>query len=205
MKVSSFYYNDISKYENFLEKFSEEVCDKFYGTGYNSLNIGRFIHFMRTEITKYIDINFHKKICLKILFPKNEQPFIEKNVIEDKEEIKVYLSYDIVKAILNGNYEDYEDYLSMIIEQIDTNIETTNNEFNNYLTIQMKNLSILCYGELSQTYSKTFLEHNIKKPDAWIKLARQSSIFNDYYNYYKQDKKAHKNDFLRFLKMLYMI
>lgn len=202
MKISSFYYNDMSQYENFLEKFSEDVYERFYGTGYNSLNIGRFINFLRTEITKYIDVNFHKKVHLIVLLPKNEQPFIEKTYNDKKEEVKVYLSYDIVKQILNGNYDDYEDYLSMIIEQINTVIDSQPSEFNDYLVIQMKNLSQLCSNELRQSFSETFIENHLKNPKSWVKLAKKSSIFNDYYNYYKQDKESHKDAFLKFLKMI---
>ena len=58
MKISSFYYNDMSEYDNFLEKFIRDIDAMFYGRGYNSVNIGRFINFFRTEITKYIDIKY---------------------------------------------------------------------------------------------------------------------------------------------------
>jgi hypothetical protein len=80
MKISSFYYNDMSDYDNFLEKFINDIDEKFFGTGYSSLNIGRFINFFRTEITKYIDIKFQKKVHLVVLLPKNDQPFIEKSL-----------------------------------------------------------------------------------------------------------------------------
>ena len=203
MKISSFYYNDMSEYDNFLEKFVKDINEKFYGTGYSSLNIGRFINFFRTEITKYIDIKFQKKVHLIVLLPKNDQPFIEKSLNNCKEEIKIYLSYDRVKDLLNGKDYDYQEYIEMLLEQIDTEVnQEITTDFNDYLIIQMKNLSNICYGELSQVYSQSFLENNLKKPSSWIKLARQSSVFNDYYNYYKQDKEAHKNDFLRFLKLL---
>ena len=71
MKISSFYLNDISEYDNFIEKFIDDVDIKFYGTGYNSLNIGRFINFFRTEITKYIRIKFNKKVHIVLTLPKN--------------------------------------------------------------------------------------------------------------------------------------
>lgn len=203
MKISSFYYNDMSEYDNFLEKFIRDIDAMFYGRGYNSVNIGRFINFFRTEITKYIDIKFHKKIHLIVLLPKNEQPFIEKTLNNKKEEIKIYLSYDEIKSLLEGYNKGYEEYIERLLDEIDSSVnQEITHDFDDYLIIQMKNLSELCYGELSQSYSKSFIENNIKKPESWIKLARQSAIFNDYFNYYKQDKEAHKNDFLRFLKML---
>lgn len=203
MKISSFYYNDMSDYDNFLEKFINDIDEKFFGTGYSSLNIGRFINFFRTEITKYIDIKFQKKVHLVVLLPKNDQPFIEKSLKNQKEEIKIYLSYDKIKDLLNGEYFEYQEYIEMLLEQIDSEVnQEITNDFNDYLIIQMKQLSELCYGELSSVYSQSFIQNNLKKPYSWMKLARQSAIFNDYYNYYKQDKMAHKEDFLRFLKML---
>ena len=111
MKISSFYYNDMSEYDNFLEKFIRDIDAMFYGRGYNSVNIGRFINFFRTEITKYIDIKFHKKIHLIVLLPKNEQPFIEKTLNNKKEEIKIYLSYDEIKSLLEGYNKGYEEYI----------------------------------------------------------------------------------------------
>ena len=79
MKISSFYLNDISEYDNFIEKFINDIDMKFYKTGHNSLNIGRFINFFRTEITKYIQIKFNKKIHIVLTLPKNEVELIEKS------------------------------------------------------------------------------------------------------------------------------
>jgi len=204
MKITSFYYNDMSEYDNFLEKLINEIDERFYGTGYNSLNVGRFIGFFRNEVTKYIDIKFNKKIHLVVLLPKNDQPFIEKSLVNRVEEIKVYLSYDRIKDLLNGSDSFYAEYIESLIEQIDSEVnQEISTDFNDYLIIQMKNLVTLCYGELTQSYSKSFISNNLKKPESWVKLARQSAIFNDYYNYYKQDKASHKTVFTKFLQMLY--
>lgn len=206
MKISSFYLNDISEYDNFIEKFIEDVDMKFYGTGYNSLNIGRFINFFRTEITKYIRLKFNKKVHIILTLPKNNLELIEKRSTSSKEQIQICLSYDNVRDILNGDYQDYPEYITMLVEQIDStvNAEPTH-DFTDYLVLQMNNLVQICYGELSSVYSQDFIKNNIKKPQSWVKLARQSAIFNDYYNFFKQDKENHKECFLMFLKKLYIM
>ena len=94
----------------------------------------------------------------------------------------------------------------MLVEQIDStvNAEPTH-DFTDYLVLQMNNLVQICYGELSSVYSQDFIKNNIKKPQSWVKLARQSAIFNDYYDFFKQDKENHKECFLMFLKKLYIM
>ena len=204
MKISSFYLNDISEYDNFIEKFINDIDMKFYKTGHNSLNIGRFINFFRTEITKYIQIKFDKKIHIVLTLPKNDVELIEKSNTSSREQIQICLWYDNIRNILNGEYPEYPEYISMLIEQIDAvvNSEPTH-DFNDYLILQMNNLVQICYGELTSSYSKEFIFNNLKKPESWVKLARQSAIFNDYYNFFKQDKAKNKEFFLMFLKKLY--
>lgn len=206
MKISSFYLNDISEYDNFIEKFIEDVDMKFYGTGHNSLNIGRFINFFRTEVTKYIRLKFNKKVHIVLTLPKNNLELIEKKSTSSQEQIQICLNYDNIKDILNGEYTDYPEYITMLVEQIDAtvNAEPTH-DFTDYLVLQMNNLVQICYGELSSVYSQDFIKNNIKKPQSWVKLARQSAIFNDYYDFFKQDKENHKECFLMFLKKLYIM
>lgn len=206
MKISSFYLNDISEYDNFIEKFIEDVDMKFYGTGHNSLNIGRFINFFRTEVTKYIRLKFNKKVHIVLTLPKNNLELIEKKSTSSQEQIQICLNYDNIKDILNGEYTDYPEYITMLVEQIDStvNAEPTH-DFTDYLVLQMNNLVQICYGELSSVYSQDFIKNNIKKPQSWVKLARQSAIFNDYYDFFKQDKENHKECFLMFLKKLYIM
>ena len=43
MKISTFYLNDISDYDSFITKLSDDVYENFYGKGYNSLYISKFI------------------------------------------------------------------------------------------------------------------------------------------------------------------
>ena len=94
----------------------------------------------------------------------------------------------------------------MLIEQIDSVVNTEpTHDFTDYLILQMNNLVQICHGELSVVYSTEFLKNNIKKADSWIKLSRQSTIFNDYYNFFKQDKVSHKECFIAFLKKLYSL
>lgn len=206
MKISSFYLNDISEYDNFVEKFIQDINDKFYGTKFNSLNMGRFINFFRTELSKYIKLKYNKKVHIIVSLPRNDVSIIEKIHNSSNEKIQVCLCYEKVKNILNGEYTAYLDYITMLIEQVDSIInQEETHDFNDYLIIQMDNLVQICIGELKTSYSKEFIFNNIKKPTSWIKLARQSSIFNDYYNFFKQDKEKNKEHFLMFLKKLYSI
>lgn len=203
MKITQFYYNDFGDYDNFLEKLIQDVEEQFYGKGYTSINISRLINFFRQRLTKYVYIKFQKNVHVIVLLPKNDQPLIDRGLKNRQEEIRIYLSYDKVKALLNGSYKGYRQYLETLIDQINSTVQTEpTTDFNDYLVIELDNLAQLCAGELLQVYSKTFVNHSIKKSESWIKLSRQSSIFNDYFNYYKQDKQAHKMIFLKFLKTL---
>lgn len=204
MKISSFYLNDISEYDNFIEKFINDIDMKFYGTGFNSLNIGRFINFFRVEISNYINVKYNKKIHIIITLPRKDIQLIEKNRVNTQEQIQICLCYDNIKNILNGEYENYPDYINILIEQVDSviNSEETH-DFNDYLIFQIDNLAQICFGELTSSYSKEFILNNLKKPESWVKLARQSTIFNDYYNFFKENKEKNKEYFLLFLKKLY--
>lgn len=206
MKISSFYLNDISEYDNFIEKFVNDIDMKFYGTGFNSLNIGRFINFFRYELSKYINIKYNKKVNIIVTLPRADIQLIEKNISKSKEQIQICLCYDNIKNILNGNFKEYPDYINILIEQIETiiNSEETH-DFDDYLILQINNLVQICSNELKSSYSKEFILNNIKKPTSWLKLARQSAIFNDYYTFFKQDKEKNKDYFLMFLKKLYPI
>jgi hypothetical protein len=205
MKISSFYLNDISEYDNFIEKFVNDIDMNFYGTGYNSLNLGRFIKYFRTELVKYINLKYDKKLKIIITMPRSESMLLDKTIHNTDEIIQIYLSYENVKNILNGVYNHYPDYVSEIIEQIDTIINSEPaHEFNEYLIIQMDNLIQICKNELLLSYSKSFIINNLKQPTAWVKMARQSSVFKDYYQFYQINKMENKNYFLAFLKKLYI-
>ena len=51
--------------------------------------------------------------------PKNEVELIEKSNTSSREQIQICLCYDNIRNILNGEYPDYPEYISMLIEQID--------------------------------------------------------------------------------------
>lgn len=206
MKISSYYLNDISEYENFISKIDNDIHMKFYNTGFNSLNLRRFVNYIRKEFSKYIDIKFNKTFNVVILLPKNDNNLIEKIFDDKKEKIQIYLCYDKIKNILSGNYSNYTEYLNEIIEQIESIVQDNEtHDFNDYLIIKMDKLAELSASELKCSYSKDFLLNNIKKPTSWVKLARQSAIFKDYYNFYKQDKENNKKYFILFLKQLYLL
>lgn len=204
MKISTFYLTDISEYDNFTTKLSNDINENFFNTGFSSLNISRFINFFRSEVSKYIRLKYNKKYRLVVLLPRNNKELIEKIVENKIETIEIYLKYEIVKEILEGLNSDYIDYLNSIIEQVESYLTTDmTHNFSEYLVIQMPNLSKLCANELKIIYSQDFLKNNLKEPKSWKNIARQSTIFNDYYNFLKEDVNMNKSYFIQFIKLLY--
>lgn len=200
MKISSFYLNDISDANEFIDKLISNLDELFYEKGFNPINIGKFIQVLRQQFTKYFTSKFGKEVYFKISLPKNNENFIDKKILDNQSFIQIHLSYDIVK-----NYMEYgnniTDYILMLIEQIESVLNAQNQQFNNYLIIQMKVLTDICYNELS-VYSQSFIKNNLLKPIYWYKFAKQSSIFNDYYNFYQEDTVKNKTVFAKFLKSL---
>lgn len=204
MKISTFYLTDISEYDDFINKLYNDINENFFNTGFSLLNISRFINFFRLEVLKYIKIKYDIKYHLIVLIPRNDKELIEKTIENKIETMTICLNYEIIKGILEGNNNDYITYLNNIIEQVNICLnDNSTHSFSEYLVIQMKNLSKICCNELKTIYSKDYLQHNLKQPKSWKNIARQSTIFNDYYVFLKEDIDLNKKYFVQFIKFLY--
>lgn len=201
MKISTFYTTDVSESLNFIDDLSNRLNQSLNSKGFTPNHIAKFIQILRQEFTQYFSDKYSTKVFFKIHLPKNNDSLIEKKILENQSFIQIHLSYDIIKSFLNGDSNDIGDYLMELIEQVNSTLRHNNHHFNDYLVIQMNNLSELCFNEL-QVYSKSLLLHNLLNPLYWLKFAKQSSIFNDYYNFYQENTIKHKMVFLKFLQSL---
>lgn len=201
MKVSSFYLTDISEYDNFITKIVNDIKYNFYGKGVNSITISKLISYLRTELTGYASLKFGKNTIVLVNLPRVDRYLIEKTVENDKDKIKIRLNYDKIKNILCGNYDEYYEYIEEIITQFEDYLQKENTfVFDQYLVVQLDNLSNICAIELSSKIDINTIKKYLIKPYGWIRLARQSSIFNDYYTIFKQDKNMYSKLFSQFLK-----
>lgn len=201
MKVSSFYLNDISDYDDIIEYLTKTIEDKFFSIGKNSISVSRFISFLKKAIKCYIRLKYQKDISIIMTLPSID----EKLIYHDKKNddiVKIRLSSDKIYGILDGNYTTFEDYIMEIIEQLDTELTSDCKfSFNSYLTTQLNNMVDVALMELKSTYSDEFLKNNIIKKESWIKLSQHSAVFKDYYIQYMENPK-NKKLFFSFLKLL---
>lgn len=201
MKVSSFYLNDLTDYNDIIEYLVSTIEDKFYGVGKNSISLSKFIHFIKKSLKCYIRLKYQKDINIIMTLPHID----EKLIYHDKNNdnlVKIRLSSDKVYNILNGEYANFEDYVYEIIEQLDTEITTDGKfSFNSYLTTQLNNMVDVALMELKSAYSDEFLKNNIIKKESWIKLSQHSAVFKDYYIQYMENPN-NKKLFFTFLKLL---
>lgn len=200
MKISSFN-NDLEEYDEFSEQLVKDIIANFCYQGFTPTNVGKLIEYLRSTFSQYFTGKYGKDVYFQMVLPKTNSELIEKRVLNNRQIIKVYLSYSLIKNILNGDEECISDYVQTLIDHIDSELSFSNQQFNNYLIVQMNVLSELAYNELS-VYSKEYLKNNLLKADHWHKFVKQSSVFNDYYNFYKADTNANKQAFASFLKKL---
>jgi hypothetical protein len=201
MKISTFYLNDISEYEDISEYIYKQISKKYFGVGVNSISISRLVSSLRKIIKTYIKLKYQKNISVVITIPRIEEKLISNNSLNN-DIVKLRLSYDNVIKILNGTHSDIREYIDKIIEQLDIEL-TSNNRFSfiGYLNVQMKMLCDICMNELKLAYNSETLKDMIVKKDCWIKLSQQSSVFKDYYMQYMESSN-NKNLFYTFLKEL---
>ena len=203
MKISTFYLNDISDYDSFITKLSDDVYENFYGKGYNSLYISKFISYIRQQLKIYALTNYDKKINVIVNLPRVEKRLIEKSVQNDTDCIKIRLNYEKVKEILLGESKDYTQYLTEIVDLFIEYIQKENSfEFDKYLVIQIDNLVDICVNELLTKNNENEIKEKLINQQGWLQLSRLSAIFNDYYNLYCQDKTIYSNIFCIFLKKI---
>ena len=203
MKISTFYLTDISEYDNFIKKLVEEIDANFYNKGCTPIYRSKIITYLKKELTYYAKIKFNKNVVVCVNLPRIEKNLIEKNIKNDKKYISIRLNYEKIKQILEGDYNNYEEYMEEIIEQFNSAIQEIETfDFDNYLIYQMDNLVNICVSELLSKLNKHYVLNNIVISSGWIKLSRYSSIFKDYYNLYCQDKQQYSNIFCKFLKKI---
>ena len=203
MKISTFYLTDISEYDNFIKKLVEEIDANFYNKGCTPIYRSKIITYLKKELTYYAKIKFNKNVVVCVNLPRIEKNLIEKNIKNDKKYISIRLNYEKIKQILEGDYNNYEEYMEEIIEQFNSAIQEIETfDFDNYLIYQMDNLVNICVSELLSKLNKHYVLNNIVISSGWIKLSRYSSIFKDYYNLYCQDKQQYSNIFCQFLKKI---
>lgn len=203
MKVSTFYMADISEYDNFIEKLYNDIQKKFVGKGINSILISRFISYLRKEFSIYASFKLNKKTNIIIIIPRISTNLIEKTIHNNIEQIKISVEYNKLKEILSGQCENLEDYITELVEQFKEYVnDKPSLNFSKYLYLQIDNLVDICYNELISIYQPKIIYENLMKNKGWIKLSRKSSIFNDYYNLFQQNKIENKNIFHNFLYKL---
>lgn len=201
MKISSFYLNDLSDYNDIIEYLTKTIESKFYGIGKNSISVSKFLSFLKKSIKCYIRLKYQKDINIIMTLPIID----EKLVYHDKSNsdiMKIRLSPDKIYSILNGMYKEFDDYIIEIIEQLDTEITSSNTfSFNSYLVKQIDNMVDVALMELKSSYSDTFLKENIVNKECWLRLSQNSSVFKDYYIQYMENS-SNKKLFFTFLKNL---
>ena len=203
MKVSTFYMADISEYDNFIEKLYNDIQKKFVGNGINSILISRFISYLRKEFSIYASFKLNKKTNIIIIIPRISTNLIEKTIHNNIEQIKIRVEYNKLKEILSGQCENLEDYINELVEQFKEYVnDKPSLNFSKYLYLQIDNLVDICYNELISIYQPKIIYENLMKNKGWIILSRKSSIFNDYYNLFQQNKIENKNIFHNFLYKL---
>ena len=203
MKVSTFYMADISEYDNFIEKLYNDIQKKFVGKGINSILISRFISYLRKEFSIYASFKLNKKTNIIIIIPRISTNLIEKTIHNNIEQIKIRVEYNKLKEILSGQCENLEDYINELVEQFKEYVnDKPSLNFSKYLYLQIDNLVDICYNELISIYKTKIIYENLMKNKGWIILSRKSSIFNDYYNLFQQNKIENKNIFHNFLYKL---
>ncbi len=202
MKVSSFYLNDISNYEDIVEYITDTIYHRFYGIGKNSIALTKLITFIKSSIKTYIRLKYQKQLKVIVTFPKSETRMVYQDDKADSNLVRIRLNYDIVSSILLGQYDDIRDYINDLFEQLETEITDDNKfSFSEYLMVQIDSMVEIAKMELKASFSLDYLKEHIIKKDSWIKLSQESSVFKDYYTAY-MNSASNKRLFFTFLKKL---
>lgn len=201
MKISQLDIAISEDYDNFAEKLISYIGENFYDKGYNSILMAKLISYLRKEFFLYSKLKLNKDVNVKVIIPKVETRFLEKNIKNNKEEIVLRYSYQKALDLLNGANEDFQDDIYDLIQQFETYVMSDQTEqYNKYLISQVITLSELCYNELKITFTDEVIQRNLIKQEGWRRLSKKSSIFNDYYKLFNQDKEKYTKIFSTFLK-----
>lgn len=201
MKISQLDIAISEDYDNFAEKMIETINEEYYGIGYNSISMTKFLNYLRKEFYLYAKLKFKKDIIVKVIFPSVQKRFIEKSIVDKKEEISLRITSEKIKNILNAIDSEYEDTIYDLVHQFESYmIEDKSIDYRKYLISQMDSLSMICANELRLEYPNETIKRNLIKPEGWRRLSKKSSIFNDYYKLFNQDKEKFEKIFMHFLK-----
>lgn len=201
MKISSFYLNDISNYEDIVEYITDTIYNRFYGIGKNSIAITKLITFIKSSIKTYIRLKYQKQIRVIVTFPKSDTRMVYQDDNLDDKLVRIRLNYETVSSILLGQYEGIREYINELFDQLETEITNGNKfSFSEYLTVQMS--SMVDVAKIELNIDK--VREDIVKKDKWVKFAQQSTVFNDYYKLYLESP-SNKKLFFTFLKSLVKI
>lgn len=198
MKVAEFYLNDISQYDDISEYLKCTIEDKFYGIGKNSISISRFTSYIKKALKTYIKLKYDRDVSIIITFTSSDEKIVSN---DNKDIVRLRVSYDVVSGILNGDYSSYGNFINELLDQLETELNGNTFKFNEYLVLQMNSLVTIAAMELKSNYSSTYLQKNIVKKESWIKLSEKSSVFNDYYKAYMENSIS-RECFYMFLKSL---
>ena len=201
MKIDTFYFNDISDYNDIIEYLTNNIEMKYYGIGKNSISISQFVNYLKTVIKSYIRLKFKRNVNIILTLQKDEERLVN-NYNENNESIRIRLSNEKIGGILDGSYPRYHEYMNELFDQLETEMTCEKKfDFNDYLSIQLNTLKDIAMNELKKSFTVSYLKRNILKKESWVKLAGKSSVFNDYYKAYMENRIS-KSLFYLFLKSL---
>lgn len=206
MKISQLDLIVSDDYNDFAEKLIKEIEEQFFGKTYNSIILSKFITYLRKEFYLYAKLKFNKDIIVKVLIPRVPKGIIEKSIINNKEEIVLRISFDKALEILNAENYDYSDTIYDLVNQFENYLkEDKTQDFRKYLISQVDTLSNICGNDLKSNLDINMIKRNLIKQQGWKRLSKKSSIFNDYYKLFNQDKEKYSNIFTKFLKNILKI
>lgn len=201
MLASDFYLNDISQYDDISEYLTTMIGDKFFGIGKNSIAISKFTTYLKKILKTYIRIKYDRNVSIIITFTSSDKKIVSN---DNRNIVRLRLSYDVVLGILCGENRQYTDFVSEVLDQLETELNGNTFKFNEYLTLQMNSLVTIAAMELKSNYTSDNLKNDIVNKECWIKLSEKSTVFNDYYKAYMENTIS-KSVFYSFLKALIVI
>ena len=201
MKISQIDLVVSDDYNDFAEKLIKDINEQFFGKGYNSIILAKFISYLRKEFYLYSKIKFNKNVIVKVVIPRVPKGIIEKNIIDNKEEIILRISHENALKIINGDDEDFSDIIYDLVNQFELYlVNDKTKEFKKYLISQIDSLSFICGNDLRTNLDIDVIKRNLIKHQGWRRLAKKSEIFNDYLKLFNENKEKYTNLFTKFLK-----
>ena len=201
MKISQIDLVVSDDYNDFAEKLIKDINEQFFGKGYNSIILAKFISYLRKEFYLYSKIKFNKNVIVKVVIPRVPKGIIEKNIIDNKEEIILRISHENALKIINGDDEDFSDIIYDLVNQFELYlVNDKTKEFKKYLISQIDSLSFICGNDLRTNLDIDVIKRNLIKHQGWRRLAKKSEIFNDYLKLFNENKEKYTNLFMKFLK-----